>query len=308
MPSSSLDIRLAEPVVFLRGSSDTIARRRNVAHAESPPAMLRGILTLKLAKATKIKSISITLEGRAKTEWPEGIGARRAEVTEDVSVLSASTVFFRAGHENDVPVARRAMSLGPGVGLDHEEADDDEGALSDDEDDGDGDQAPVITRPRRGRRLSADQHHFQRRFVEHNEHSSIPTPPYTPRRMESVPASPSQTLHDLRNVLRSDIASRPPSINGVTPTSPAPPRQVAASHRVASAPPSQLPSTNVSSDASVHSFQPDISEHPSDEEDVNHLGVPRRPSPSRRHSSVSFLENPDTAQPQPPLDSPGPTE
>ena len=71
MPTS-LDIRLAEPVVFLRGSGDAATRRRNAAPVETAPAMVRGILTLKLAKATKIRSIGITLEGKAKTEWPEG--------------------------------------------------------------------------------------------------------------------------------------------------------------------------------------------------------------------------------------------
>ncbi|KAG8709975.1 hypothetical protein FRC08_017803 [Ceratobasidium sp. 394] len=308
MPGTSLDIRLAEPVVFLRGSSDTVARRRNAAPPETAPAMVRGILTLKLAKATKIKSIGITLEGRAKTEWPEGIGSRRAEVTEDVSILSSSTVFFRAGHEDDAApttFTRRAMSLGPGVGLDHEA--DDEGALSDDE--GDGEDPHPARRDQgtiRGRRLSADQHHFQRHFVEHNDFTSLPTPPYSPRtdnNQSSVPGSPSQTLHELRNVLRSDIAlarspvsSRPPSINGpVTPQTTAP--RGTATQRVVSLPSSQIPSTNVSSDASVHSFHPDISEHPSDEEaETNHLDAPRRPSPSRRQSSASLFESPDTTQ------------
>jgi hypothetical protein len=144
-----------------------------------------------------------------------GIGARRAEVTEDVSVLSASTVFFRAGHEDGaVPVtsARRTMSLGPGVALDHEA--DDEGTLSDDEDE-DGDNNPRRdqgTLP--GRRLSVDQNFFQRHVVEHNDHSSIPTPPYTPRidsRQSSAPGSPMQTLQELRNALRSDIAAARPS-------------------------------------------------------------------------------------------------
>ncbi|KAG8691633.1 hypothetical protein FRC09_011570 [Ceratobasidium sp. 395] len=94
------------------------------------------------------------------------------------------------------------------------------------------------------------------------------------------------------------MSSRPPSISGLAPTSPQASRQVVANHRVTSAPPSQLPSTNVSSDASVRSFQPDISEHPSDDEGdhANHLDVPRRPSPSRRQSSASFLNGSSDGQ------------
>jgi hypothetical protein len=34
--------------------------------------MLRGLLTVRLSKPTRIKSITVRLEGRAKTEWPEG--------------------------------------------------------------------------------------------------------------------------------------------------------------------------------------------------------------------------------------------
>ncbi|CAE6538137.1 unnamed protein product [Rhizoctonia solani] len=307
MPSTSLDIRLAEPVVFLRGSGDAISRRRQGVPPDTAPAMVRGILTLKLAKATKIRSIAISLEGKAKTEWPEGIGARRTEVTEDVSVLSSSTVFFRAGHEDEsapTSSARRAMSLGPGIGLDHEA--DDEDAISDDEyDEDNADESRRINnrdqgtiRATRGRRLSADQHFFHRHIVEHNEHTSIPTPPYTPRTstpQASVPGSPRQTLQELRNVLRSDLAtsrtsipSRPPSVHGAPSSQSIPPRPTGP-HEILSAPVSHVPSTNVSSDASVRSLHENISEHPSDEEAGDHLPVLRRPSPSRRESSASFL-------------------
>ncbi|CEL52563.1 Putative arrestin-related trafficking adapter C2D10,04 OS=Schizosaccharomyces pombe (strain 972 / ATCC 24843) GN=SPBC2D10.04 PE=1 SV=1 [Rhizoctonia solani AG-1 IB] len=323
MPSTSLDIRLAEPVVFLRGSGDVTSRRRQGVPQDTAPAMVRGILTLKLAKATKIRSIAISLEGKAKTEWPEGIGARRTEVTEDVNVLSSSTVFFRAGHEDEAAPtssARRAMSLGPGVGLDHEA--DDEGAISDDEDDADNTDGPRRTNNRdrgtiraaRQRRLSADQDFFHRHIVEHNEQTSILTPPYTPRTdVPSVPGSPRQTLQELRSVLRSDLASsrasvpsRPPSIHGTSGSQLTIPRPTGP-HEILSAPASHVPSTNVSSDASVKSLHENISEHPSDEEAEDRLPVLRRPSPSRRESSTSFLgENEaqrahDSSQISPPL-------
>ncbi|CUA72747.1 Putative arrestin-related trafficking adapter C2D10,04 [Schizosaccharomyces pombe 972h-] [Rhizoctonia solani] len=307
MHSTSLDIRLAEPVVFLRGSGDAALRRRQGVPPDTAPAMVRGILTLKLAKATKIRSIVVSLEGKAKTEWPEGIGARRTEVTEDVSVFSSSTVFFRAGHQDErapTSSARRAMSLGPGVGLDHEA--DDEGAISDDESDedhpddsrGSENRNQGTIRAARGRRLSADHHFFQRHIVEHNEHTSTPTPPYTPRAstpQASVPGSPRQTLQELRNVLRSDLAnsrasipSRPPSIHGASGSQSIPPRPTAP-HEILSAPTSHVPSTNVSSDASVKSLHENISEHPSDEEAGDHLAGLGRPSASHRQSSTSFL-------------------
>ncbi|KAF8756753.1 Arrestin (or S-antigen), C-terminal domain [Rhizoctonia solani] len=189
--------------------------------------------------------------GKSKDGVAEGIGARRTEVTEDVNVLSSSTVFFRAGHEDDAAPtssARRAMSLGPGVGLDHEA--DDEAAISDDEDDADNTDEPRrannldqgTIRATRGRRLSADQ----------------------------------------------DFFHRPPSIHGASGSQPTLPRPTAP-HEVLSAPASHVPSTNVSSDASVKSLHENISEHPSDEEVGDHLPVLRRPSPSRRESSASFL-------------------
>jgi hypothetical protein len=33
---------------------------------------LRGLVTLQLPKPSKIKEITITLQGKAKTDWPEG--------------------------------------------------------------------------------------------------------------------------------------------------------------------------------------------------------------------------------------------
>jgi hypothetical protein len=39
---------------------------------EPPPALLRGLLTLTLAKPSRIRDISIRLRGVARTDWPEG--------------------------------------------------------------------------------------------------------------------------------------------------------------------------------------------------------------------------------------------
>lgn len=66
---TSVDIRLAESVVFLR-AGDATGRFRNPVG--EPPAMLRGILVLNLSKATKITSIEVQLTCKASTAWPEG--------------------------------------------------------------------------------------------------------------------------------------------------------------------------------------------------------------------------------------------
>ena len=63
-PKSSLNIRLTESVVFLRGSAETTVTGRR-ATRDAPPAMLRGLLALSLDKPTKISSIEITLEGKS---------------------------------------------------------------------------------------------------------------------------------------------------------------------------------------------------------------------------------------------------
>lgn len=69
---NSLNIRLTESVVFLRGAVEaTLLGRRPSRDVQ--PAMLRGLLTLNLVKPTKISSIEITLEGKSQTAWPEGV-------------------------------------------------------------------------------------------------------------------------------------------------------------------------------------------------------------------------------------------
>lgn len=68
-----LQIRLTEPVIFLRGPSTGFDfRGRPQVVRDGQPAMLRGLLTLRLSKPTRIRSITVKLEGKARTEWPEG--------------------------------------------------------------------------------------------------------------------------------------------------------------------------------------------------------------------------------------------
>jgi len=65
-----LSIRLSESAVFLR-TDDPTGRRRII---DAPPtSMLRGLLTLELAKPTKITSIDIELQATTSTALPEGM-------------------------------------------------------------------------------------------------------------------------------------------------------------------------------------------------------------------------------------------
>lgn len=68
-----LQIRLTEPVIYLRGTSTGADfRGRPQPAREGTSAVIRGLLTLRLNKPTRIRNISIQLEGSARTEWPEG--------------------------------------------------------------------------------------------------------------------------------------------------------------------------------------------------------------------------------------------
>lgn len=60
-----MTIQLAEPMLFLQGFDQS-------DHSNRTPAMLRGCLVLRVTKPTKIKVISLTFQGKATTEWPEG--------------------------------------------------------------------------------------------------------------------------------------------------------------------------------------------------------------------------------------------
>ena len=72
MNRNSVSLHLTEPVIFLRNGLDSASHRQRVGSADHPPALLRGLLTLKLVKPTRIKSIEVLLEGISKTDWPDG--------------------------------------------------------------------------------------------------------------------------------------------------------------------------------------------------------------------------------------------
>ncbi|KIJ15534.1 hypothetical protein PAXINDRAFT_169007 [Paxillus involutus ATCC 200175] len=100
-----LSIRFTEPVVCLRS---TERESRHGGDTDPPPAVVRGLLTLKLAKPTKISSIELELQGSASTKWTQGAGPSRLETTEQYKVHSASAVVFQAGLASQAP--QRASS------------------------------------------------------------------------------------------------------------------------------------------------------------------------------------------------------
>ncbi|KAJ1028402.1 hypothetical protein NDA16_001569 [Ustilago loliicola] len=121
-PPASVTIIQLEPVIFLRGQSssgeDARGRRRPV-NIDAPPSQLRALVTLYLPKPSKIKEISVSLKGTAKTDWPEGIGPNRVEMAEEMSIFEQSISLYNAKHDKaTVPGTRpRSNSVGPGIGL-----------------------------------------------------------------------------------------------------------------------------------------------------------------------------------------------
>ncbi|KAH9855952.1 hypothetical protein C2E23DRAFT_723228 [Lenzites betulinus] len=232
---NSLDIRLAESVVFLR-AGDATGRQRNL-QADAPPGMVRGLLVLNLAKPTRITSIEIELVGKTVTAWPEGVGARRIEITEEHEIYSQSYVFFRAG-QTPGTVYRRNLSVGPGLSLEHEDEDHSErssyvqheGASDDDRGRSPYPHRVEHSRSHNHRRyMSVDQSNFQRSFVAHRQNAESPaelplTPPYSPTYSPDVTPhrsptavvmqrspfgtfddSPARSLEDLRRAFQSEL-------------------------------------------------------------------------------------------------------
>ncbi|KAI0436458.1 hypothetical protein F4803DRAFT_556998 [Xylaria telfairii] len=89
-------IILAEPNVFLTGFEHDGHPRHEVANST---ALLRGKLQLNVTKNVKLKSITLKLHGKARTEWPEGIPPMKIEQYEETSLRTQVLTFFHAMHE-----------------------------------------------------------------------------------------------------------------------------------------------------------------------------------------------------------------
>ncbi|KAI0873312.1 hypothetical protein GGS24DRAFT_517754 [Hypoxylon argillaceum] len=89
-------IILAEPNVFLTGFEHDGHARHETANSTS---LLRGKLQLNVTKNVKLKSVTLKLHGKARTEWPEGIPPAKVEQYEEVSLRTQVLTFFHALHE-----------------------------------------------------------------------------------------------------------------------------------------------------------------------------------------------------------------
>lgn len=89
----SCTILLAEPNIFLTGF-DHDGHTQHESHNST--ALLRGKLQLNVSKNTKIKSITLKLLGRARTEWPEGIPPLKVDMYEEESLRTQALTFFHA--------------------------------------------------------------------------------------------------------------------------------------------------------------------------------------------------------------------
>jgi hypothetical protein len=69
MPNS-LSLALAESALFLRAVH---VHRTPSSHENAPPAILRGLLVLSLAKPTRISSIQVELVAQSVTVWTGGM-------------------------------------------------------------------------------------------------------------------------------------------------------------------------------------------------------------------------------------------
>lgn len=100
---------------------------------DEAPAIIRGLLTLKLNKPSRIRKIEVKLEGKSRTEWPEGIGPRRTETSEENVFISETLTFFTAAQSHSRSRDRRAVSLGPGGRIDEDWGLDEEDEMSGEE-------------------------------------------------------------------------------------------------------------------------------------------------------------------------------
>jgi len=89
-------ILLVEPNVFLSGFDHDHHTRRG-GHTTS--ALLRGKLQLNVSKNIKIKSVTLKLVAKARTEWPEGIPPHKTEISEEQTLGTQSLVFFHAMYQ-----------------------------------------------------------------------------------------------------------------------------------------------------------------------------------------------------------------
>jgi hypothetical protein len=80
-------LKLAEDNIFLQGFDEH-------SHQGRPPTLLRGALVIRILKSTKLKSISLTFKGIARTEWPEGIPPKKNVYEEETMLMNHTWPFY----------------------------------------------------------------------------------------------------------------------------------------------------------------------------------------------------------------------
>ncbi|QSZ37170.1 hypothetical protein DSL72_009264 [Monilinia vaccinii-corymbosi] len=93
----SVYIPFAEPIVYLTGL-DHDGTTRNSDYPNSI-GILRGKVRLNVTKSAKIKAITLTFKGRARTEWPEGVPPAKTETFQEESLRTQVLPFFNALYE-----------------------------------------------------------------------------------------------------------------------------------------------------------------------------------------------------------------
>ncbi|KAE8219669.1 hypothetical protein CF319_g6677 [Tilletia indica] len=117
MPSN-VTITQFEPVVFMRGGTGRDARGRlRQINTSVSPSHVRALLTLDLQKACKIRDIQVSFSGLTHTDWPEGIGPSRLEVSETTPIFKHIVTIWSAKEEQKLlnSSRRRCNSIGPGI-------------------------------------------------------------------------------------------------------------------------------------------------------------------------------------------------
>ena len=66
-----------------------------------------------LSRPSKIRDISVSLTGTARTDWPEGIGPNRLELSEETEIIRLVETMFNAKRERARTAATQACSVRP---------------------------------------------------------------------------------------------------------------------------------------------------------------------------------------------------
>ncbi|KAI9745152.1 MAG: hypothetical protein M1818_001430 [Claussenomyces sp. TS43310] len=90
----SCSIRLAEPHVYLTGFD----LENRSSGGQNSTALIRGTLILNITKSIKIKAVTLSFCGKARTEWPEGIPPSKSEYFEEKRLMYQVLPFYNAAY------------------------------------------------------------------------------------------------------------------------------------------------------------------------------------------------------------------